>query len=93
MFGRRGYQRFDIRDNTQGVMHVLRDVVLQRIEASQWLAVSREAGVIGEVMTLDSGVHGSPSVQVRVVESRPIVVNGAVRHRMRLETLRGVDSE
>lgn len=90
MFGRRGYQRLVMSDRAEGVMRVLRDVVVQQASGQEWLAVSREAGVVGEVLTLDRNVHhGTPSIRVRVAESQPVIVNGSVRHRMRLESLPG----
>jgi len=90
MFGRRGYQRQAVPDGTEGVMRVLRDVVVLKAKDNEWLAMSREAGVVGEVLTLDRNVHqGSSSLRVRVAESRPVIVNGSVRHRMRLERLPG----
>jgi hypothetical protein len=38
-----------------------------------------------EVLTLD--VSGLKTVTVRVVESQPVLVNGGVRHRLRLAIL------
>ena len=95
MFGRRGYQRQVVPDGTKGVMRVLRDVVVQPVNHNEanhneWLAVSREAGVVGEVLTLDRNVHHcTSSLRVRVANSQPVIVNGSVRHRMRLERLSG----
>lgn len=90
MFGRRGYQRQVVPDGTRGVMRVLRDVVVQPTNQDEWLAVSREAGVVGEVLTLDRNErHCGSHLRVRVAESQPVIVNGSVRHRMRLERLPG----
>jgi hypothetical protein len=38
----------------------------------------------GEVMTLDvSGAGAAVGLRVRVIDSRPVMVEGAVRHRIR----------
>jgi len=64
---------------------VLRDVVVQRIESSEIIAISGEAAVIGESMVIDIPENeATHAVSVQVVESRPIVVDGAIRHRLRL---------
>lgn len=90
MFGRRGYERQVFPDGTKGIMRVLHDVVVQPANHDTWLAVSREAGVVGEVLTLDRNVHHcTSSLRVRVANSQPVIVNGSVRHRMRLERLSG----
>jgi hypothetical protein len=89
MHGRRGYQRMEV-DGGQGVLRVLRDVVVQPTDSNEWVAVGREAGVVGEVLTLDRNDHQcEPSLRVRVSESQPVIVRGTVRHRIRLERLPG----
>ena len=69
-------------------MRTTRDVALQRVEGDQWVVISREAGVVGEMLTLDrDNSGGAVSVKVRVTESRPVIVAGALRHLMRLESV------
>ena len=90
MFGRRGYQRSRMRESAHGVIRVLCDVVVVQAGNNDCLAVSREAAIVGEVLTLDRNVHNdTPMLRVRVAESQPVIVNGSVRHRMRLEPLFG----
>ena len=68
-----------------GVVRVLRDVVLDRTSQDELLAVSHAPGVSGETMTLDLIGGGiALAIKVTVLESRPVIVNGAVRHRLRL---------
>ena len=69
-------------------MRVLKDVVIHRTDTDELLAVSRTAGIVGEEMTLDvMGAGASLGLRVRVLESRPVIVDGAVCHRMRLAML------
>jgi hypothetical protein len=75
-------------DSSQGVLYVLRDAVVQPTGAGQWFAVSREGSAVGEILMLDVGADGrSRRLRVRVMESRPVMVNGALRHGIRLEAL------
>jgi hypothetical protein len=70
-------------------MRVLKDVVIHRTDTDELLAVSRTAGIVGEEMTLDvMGAGASLGLRVRVIDSRPVIVDGGVCHRMRLELLR-----
>ena len=69
-------------------MRVLRDAIVQRREGGGWFAVSREAAALGEVLLLDVGFdEGARGVRVRVTASRPVMVNGAVRHGIHLEPM------
>ena len=71
-------------------MRVLRDVILHRSGPEELLAVSQTPGLVGEEMTLDVIGGGlSVALRVKVVDSRPLMVDGAVRHRIRLELLSG----
>lgn len=69
-------------------MRVLRDVVVDRIGDSELFAVSVAPGVVGEEMSLEliTGVRRR-SLRVRVVDSRPVIVAGAVQHRLKLTML------
>ena len=49
------------------------------------MAVCHVPGVLGETMTLDLMGGGiTLGLKVTVLESRPVVIDGAVRHRLRL---------
>jgi hypothetical protein len=66
----------------------MRDVLVQSVGRDEVVAISREPGILGEAVTLDvSAEQPGSALQARVVESQPIVVNGTVRHRLRLETV------
>ena len=66
-------------------MRVLRDVVIERMEHRELVAVSQTPAVIGEEMFLElfSG-NGCIALKARVLDSRPIVISGSMRHRLRL---------
>ena len=64
---------------------MLRDVLVDRMEQNDVVAVSHTPATVGEEMSLDLiGNGGSVALNVRVLESRPIVVAGSMRHRLRL---------
>jgi hypothetical protein len=85
MSGRRSHTRFTVASPWGGVLRVLRDAVVNRNEAKELLAVTHAAAVTGEELTLDLMSDGQTvAIKVRVLESRPVMVDGAVRHRVRL---------
>lgn len=66
-------------------MRVLRDVIISRAEGDEVHAVSQVAAVVGEEMTLDViGAGAAMKLKVRVIESRPLMVQGVVRHQVKL---------
>src|SRR4051812_25681370 len=85
MAGRRSHPRYTVATPWEGGMRILRDVVVDRTSADELLAVSQAPGVTGELMTLDLMGGGiTLGFRVKVLESRPVIVAGAVRHRLRL---------
>ena len=93
MSGRRSNDRYGI-TNAQGILQILRDVTVQRGVENEFVAISDEPAVSGEVLTLERIVDGATVVStVRVVESRPAVVRGSVRHRLRLKAIDARDED
>lgn len=91
MTGRRGFNRFTLpAASWEGELRVLHDVVnAERSEDGELVLISHEPGIVGEVLLLDRTVSGRDvTTQVRVLESQPVVLDGSVRHRLRLEELR-----
>ncbi len=85
MTGRRSHPRFSIAEPWPGAMRILRDVTVYRTAKAELLAVSQAAGVVGEEMSLELiATAGTRSLRVRVLDSRPVILDGAVRHRLRL---------
>lgn len=69
-------------------MRVLRDVVIHRTTREELQAVSHVPAVAGEEMTLDLiGAGATLGLKVKVIDSRPMMVEGSVRHRIRLALL------
>jgi hypothetical protein len=88
MSGRRSHSRFVVANPWDGAVRVLRDVVVDRTDRNELLAVSHVPGIAGEEMTLDLiGGDVVLALQVKVIESRPVIVDGSVRHRIRLGIL------
>jgi hypothetical protein len=80
-----------IADGAAGVLRLARDIGLHERHDGDWTATSREAGVLGEIVLVDLLDEGI-TVAARVVESRPFVTDGAVRHRLWLRKLDPDDS-
>jgi hypothetical protein len=69
-------------------LRVLRDVIVQHVDENEFLVLGREAAVC-DTLTLELATSDANSpLSVRVVECRPLVVDGALRHRMRLQRIR-----
>ena len=85
MSGRRGHQRLTITGPTSGAVRVLRDVVIERMQHHELVIISQTPAAVGEEMFLElfSG-NDCIALEVRVLDSRPVVVNGSIRHRLRL---------
>jgi hypothetical protein len=84
MAGRRRNARFEIA-NAEGVLRVLADVSMHRGNGHDFVAIGTEAALPGELVTIH--IAGTGDVRARVVDSRPVMVDGVVRHRVRLEAL------
>ena len=70
-------------------MRVLRDVVVDRVSREELLVISQAPAIAGEDMSLDLvGAGTAMQLRVRVIESRPVIIDGAVRHRIRLSVMR-----
>src|SRR5215207_9449132 len=90
MSGRRSHPRYAVATPWDGAMRVLRDVVILRSESDELHAVSHVPGISGEEMTLDLiGAGSTLGLKVKVIDSRPMMVEGAVRHRIRLAVKSG----
>ena len=78
-------QRYLLSTPWEGMLRVPGEVVIEQHDEDQkelWV-LSCEPAHREEVLTLDLSGPG-PSLHVRVVESRPVMVDGLVRHRLRL---------
>lgn len=88
MSGRRRHERFAPAQPWDGALKVLRDVIVQEELDGGLVAFGQAPGVVGEQLTLDMAGGGYVvTLAVRVRESRPVILEGRVRHRVRLEVL------
>ena len=75
---------------TYGALRVLRDVLVYRNGDEEWIALSREPAVTGETLMLDLVIVDINETRlwdrftVNVIESRPVIADGDMRHRIRL---------
>ena len=68
-------------------MRVLRDVIVHRESDHDWTAIGREPAVVGEILMLDvEGCDIPPQLTMCVIESRPVILDGDMRHRIRLHS-------
>ena len=85
MSGRRSHSRFAVATPWNGTIRVLRDVLVNRSSGDELMAISHNAAITGEEMSLGLVAAGaSLDLRVRVLESRPVIIDGNVRHRIRL---------
>ena len=88
MSGRRRHTRFSVTPPADGVVRIPRDILVEEGVGKDLVVVSPSPGVVDEVLTLQLFDKGSrASLRVQVAESRPIVVEGLVRHRLRLRVV------
>ena len=86
MFGRRSYQRFSVAGSPAGTLRVLRDVLIERVGPGEVVAIGRHPAAADDVLTLEASERGNV-LPVRVLESRPTLVEGTVRHRLSLSMI------
>jgi hypothetical protein len=92
MSGRRGHARFAMLRSPEGFLRVRRDVVIQSTTNDHIVAISGEPGVLGESVSIQLSAHEDAHIPARVLESHPIVVDGSVRHQLRLHQVPATSS-
>ena len=88
---RRRFTRYTIEAAPPATLRVLRDASVQRVTDREVVVLSTVPGVLSEAIAIDipgAGGHGRCRLAVRIAESRPVVVNGTVRYRLRMTVLR-----
>jgi len=66
-------------------------VVVQQSGGDEWIALSREAALTGETLVLDVVLTDVDAMEMRqrfpvyVIDSQAVIVDGDVRHRIRLQ--------
>jgi hypothetical protein len=86
MSARRRDSRLEV-VNAEGVLRVWRDVVGYRTDAGEYLVISSEAQIRGEQLSIYLASGGNEPIRVRVLDSQPTILDGSVRHQLRLAPL------
>jgi hypothetical protein len=77
--------------NAEATMRILREVTVLTDVGHELLVLSTEPAAAGDVFMLDAMANDATvSSQVYCVDSRLVLVNGSVRHRLRLKRTNGV---
>jgi hypothetical protein len=90
MRDRRRDKRLKLTEPSEGTVKCFLDVIVQPSGKDEWIAISREPAHIGETLMLDVVVDEPGDGELRepapvcVIESRPIILDGDMRHRIRL---------
>jgi hypothetical protein len=84
MSGRRSHQRFAVLAPPEGILRVMGDVVVQSVTSEEIVLVSRQPGIPGETVSVRPPDEAETLIRAQVLESQPIVVDGNVRHQLRL---------
>jgi hypothetical protein len=67
-------------------VRISRDVVVEKAADNEFVTVSSEPSVPGDVLTIAfSTKSGRETQTVRVMASRPVLANGVVKYELRLE--------
>ena len=68
----------------EGVLRVIHDVVIQSQTDGHIVAISREPGVLGESVSVQLSADDESELPAKVLASHPVVIDGSVRHQLRL---------
>lgn len=85
MGDRRRHQRFVMTDACEGTFQLLEDVTIEDVSADQLRLLSVSPATPGEVVSVEvPGEQGNGNAVFRgqVAESRPVMTDGSLRHRV-----------
>ena len=85
MGDRRRHQRFVMTDACEGTFQLLEDVTIEDVSADQWRLLSVSPAKPGEIVSVEvPGEQGNGNAVFRgqVAESRPVMTDGSLRHRV-----------
>ena len=91
MADRRRDKRYRLTEPAEGVLRIFPDVTVQQSGGDEWIALSREAALTGETLVLDVVLGDVDAEEMRqrfpvyVIDSQPVILEGDVRHRIRLQ--------
>ena len=81
MLGRRSHARISLESGAEGVLSLARDISVRTSGDGHLVAISRDAAAIGERVRCCS-LMTKCTVVAEVIESKPVICDGAVRHRL-----------
>ena len=84
MLGRRSYARVSFESGADGVLSLTRDILVRKRVTGELEAISRDASPIGERVRVELA---DQEIRAEVIDSTPIVCDGAVRHRLVMRPL------
>jgi hypothetical protein len=78
--------RFRLKQSGDGTVRTFADVIVHQNGKDEWIAIGREAAVPGETLVLDlvGADRQNHRFPVGVIDSRPVMVDGRLRHQIRL---------
>ena len=91
MADRRRVKRFNVTAPVNGTLRIFPDVIVHQDAEGEWVAISRQPAAAGETFILEvvqiDSLEGERRrrVPVRVVESRPVLIDGELHHHVRLQ--------
>lgn len=91
MADRRSHPRYSVLYSWDGAVQLLRDVTVVGRNDRELTIVCEGPTALDEMMTLDlrAGADAA-TLRVRVLESKPVLVGGQMRHEVRMEVAGGV---
>ena len=92
MVDRRREKRVRLTEPADAALWVFPDVIVQQGADDEWIGISRQPAVAGETLVLDVLLFDVVDGEIRrrlpvcVIESRPVIADGDMRHRIRLHS-------
>ena len=87
MSGRRSHPRFAVLASPECILRVMGDVVVQNVTPEQIVVLSRHPGRLGETVSVRSPDEAESLITAEVLDSQPVVIDGSVRHQLRLRQM------
>lgn len=87
MSGRRSHIRFTAVPSPSGALRVMRDVVVESVASPDIVIISRDPGVLNDVVIIQPALDSDLRLRARVIDSQPVIVDGVVRHRVHLREI------
>jgi hypothetical protein len=87
---RRADKRFRLTEAAEGTVRIYPDVIVEPLGDDEWIAIGRDAAAVGEMLILDIVLLDAENGEQRhrlpvcVIKSQPIILDGELRHRIRL---------